>query len=63
LDTAGQQEFKSFRDVTAAFADGFLVIFSLIAKDTMEEAKSLANEMRDSFRKPVVVAGNKMVQE
>ena len=62
LDTAGQKEFQAFRDVTIGYADGFLVIFSLTDAASFEEAKTLAQETKETFNKPIVMAGNKKVR-
>ncbi len=63
LDTAGQAEFSAFRDTAIGYADGFLVVFSIVDRGSFEEAKRLVQQVKDENKKPVLVAGNKLVRD
>lgn len=63
VDTAGQEEFKSFRDATLDFGEAFVVVFSLTDEGSYKEAVKLVNKVEklfyDSEIKPLLLLGNK----
>jgi len=62
LDTAGQEEYASLQDQWIREGDGYLLVFSIISKDSFDEVKLLYDKIvriRDSNKFPWVLAGNK----
>ncbi|KNC82549.1 hypothetical protein SARC_05162 [Sphaeroforma arctica JP610] len=39
VDTAGQEEFASFRDSSLDYGDGFVLVYSIISSSSWEELK------------------------
>eukprot|EP01136_Pigoraptor_vietnamica_P029368 Opistho-1_new@87468 len=63
VDTAGQEEFASFRDTALDYGDGFLLVFSLDSVASWREAQELRSKIlrvKDTDKVPMVVVGNKM---
>jgi small GTP-binding protein len=61
LDTAGQEEYSSMRDMYVRDADCFIVVYSITDKNSFEEAKAVydwTNRLRDKPM-PAVLCGNK----
>lgn len=65
LDTAGQEDYQSMLDSWIAFADGFILVFSVDDPDSLDLVKDRIEKIfvlkfKDSKRKPpIVVLGNK----
>jgi len=62
LDTAGQEEYASLQDQWIREGDGYLLVYSMITKDSFDEVKLLYDKIvriRDSNKFPWVLAGNK----
>eukprot|EP01147_Barroeca_monosierra_P002241 gene2241-8034_t len=63
VDTAGQEEFKSFRDATLGFGEAFIIVFSISDENSYKEAIKLVTKVEKLFLdddiKPVLVLGNK----
>lgn len=63
LDTAGQEEYKSLRDQHIRSGDGFLLVYSITEKATLDDATTdifpQIQRVKDSERVPVVIIGNK----
>eukprot|EP00056_Hartaetosiga_gracilis_P011008 m.164854 g.164854 ORF g.164854 m.164854 type:complete len:181 (-) comp13429_c3_seq2:276-818(-) len=63
VDTAGQEEFKSFRDATMDFGEAFIVVFAVTDKDTFKEAQALLERVERHFvdqeTMPILLVGNK----
>eukprot|EP00047_Mylnosiga_fluctuans_P008879 m.9191 g.9191 ORF g.9191 m.9191 type:complete len:168 (-) comp2375_c0_seq1:54-557(-) len=59
LDTAGQAEFHAFRNVAMGYADGFVVVYSIVDAKSFEDAKALVHEVKEVHKKPILVVGNK----
>lgn len=62
VDTAGQEEFTSFRDSSLSHGDGFLLVFAIISISSWGELKSLREKIqrvKDSDTTPMVIIGNK----
>jgi len=62
LDTAGQEELSAMRDQYMRTGRGFLVVYSIVAKNSFEEACLLKNrilQVKDVESFPMVFVGNK----
>jgi len=62
LDTAGQDEFSSMQDQWMREGKGFLLVYSLVLRQTFEEAQVLYEKIlrcKDSEKVPLVLVGNK----
>jgi GTPase KRas protein len=63
LDTAGQDDFSPLRDQWIRESTGFLLIFSLTERKTLEYLETILAQIRrtkeDSPSVPIVLAGNK----
>ncbi|KAG7805727.1 hypothetical protein KL921_005338 [Ogataea angusta] len=64
LDTAGQEEYSSMRDLYMKTGEGFLLVFSLTDRKTFEEISSFYNQiMRVKGEQvafpPLILVGNK----
>ena len=64
LDTAGQEEFSSMQDEFFRQGKGFLLIYSIISKDSFEHAKTLRDKIKRARDDPdkklaLVLCGNK----
>jgi len=62
LDTAGQEEYASLQDQWIREGDGYLIVYSITSKDSLEESKVMHDKIsriRDSENFPLVLAGNK----
>jgi len=62
LDTAGQEEYASLQDQWIREGDGYLIVYSITSKDSLEESKVMHDKIsriRDSEDFPLVLAGNK----
>lgn len=64
LDTAGQEEYSSMRDLYMKTGEGFLLVFSLTDRQTFEEISTFYNQIQrvkgESFQfVPMILVGNK----
>eukprot|EP01121_Diplochlamys_sp_Union-15-3_P000387 TRINITY_DN1035_c0_g1_i1.p1 TRINITY_DN1035_c0_g1~~TRINITY_DN1035_c0_g1_i1.p1 ORF type:complete len:203 (-),score=50.69 TRINITY_DN1035_c0_g1_i1:87-665(-) len=65
LDTAGQEEYSAMREQYMRDGEGFLIVYSIISRDTFEELQNFADQICrvrdvDSLKNvPIVVVGNK----
>eukprot|EP01121_Diplochlamys_sp_Union-15-3_P000388 TRINITY_DN1035_c0_g2_i1.p1 TRINITY_DN1035_c0_g2~~TRINITY_DN1035_c0_g2_i1.p1 ORF type:complete len:193 (-),score=37.82 TRINITY_DN1035_c0_g2_i1:34-612(-) len=65
LDTAGQEEYSAMREQYMRDGEGFLIVYSIISRDTFEELQDFADQICrvrdvDSLKNvPIVVVGNK----
>ncbi|TID31131.1 hypothetical protein CANINC_000283 [Pichia inconspicua] len=64
LDTAGQEEYSSMRDLYMKTGEGFLLVFSLTDRQTFEEITTFYNQIQrvkgESFQfVPMMLVGNK----
>eukprot|EP00123_Amoebidium_parasiticum_P019614 comp27851_c0_seq1/m.47180 comp27851_c0_seq1/g.47180 ORF comp27851_c0_seq1/g.47180 comp27851_c0_seq1/m.47180 type:complete len:197 (-) comp27851_c0_seq1:77-667(-) len=62
VDTAGQEEFASFRDCSLDYGDGFLLVYSILSSSSWDELKDLHTKIlriKDKDNCPCVVIGNK----
>ncbi|KAJ3626950.1 hypothetical protein Zmor_004108 [Zophobas morio] len=62
VDTAGQEEYTLLSDHTIRGGDAYVVVFSITDADSLEEAKSIINQVKrikefESF--PCIMAANK----
>ncbi|KAH3744949.1 ras family small GTPase [Pelomyxa schiedti] len=61
MDTAGQEEYSAMRDQYMRYGDGFLIVFSLTARNSFTEVQRLHQhllEVKDEVF-PTVIVGNK----
>lgn len=65
VDTAGQEEFSSFRDSSVATGDAFLVLFAINSTSSWHELKDLRSKIIQdrqlSSTIPMVLVANKLV--
>ena len=65
VDTAGQEEFSSFRDSSVATGDAFLVLFAINSKSSWHELKDLRSKVIQDRQLssviPMVIVANKLV--
>eukprot|EP00050_Salpingoeca_kvevrii_P018865 m.79480 g.79480 ORF g.79480 m.79480 type:complete len:188 (-) comp8184_c0_seq1:523-1086(-) len=60
LDTAGQEEFSMFRDVTLSYAHGFMIVFALNDEGSWKEARELHLQCQKKYpNTPTIFVGNK----
>lgn len=64
VDTAGQEEFSSFRDSSVATGDAFLVLFAINSVSSWHELKDLRSKIIQDRQLtspiPMVLVGNKL---
>lgn len=64
VDTAGQHEYTALRDQHLKEGKGFLLVFSLSDKSTLEEVKQLREQiikLKGTKKVPFVICANKCV--
>ena len=65
VDTAGQEEFSSFRDSSVATGDAFLVLFAINSASSWHELQDLRSKIiqdhQSSSAIPMVLVANKLV--
>lgn len=65
VDTAGQEEYSSFRDSSVATGDAFLVLFAINSVSSWHELKDLRSKIIQDRQLtsaiPMVLVGNKLV--
>jgi len=63
LDTAGQEEFSSMQDLWMREGKGFLLVYSITSKHTLEECEVLRDKILrtkdEDATTPIVLCGNK----
>ncbi|RLV90457.1 Ras-like protein 1 [Spathaspora sp. JA1] len=62
LDTAGQEEYSAMREQYMRTGEGFLLVYSINSRNSMEELQSFYEQIlrvKDSDQVPVLVVGNK----
>eukprot|EP01135_Chromosphaera_perkinsii_P000538 Nk52_evm1s122 gene=Nk52_evmTU1s122 len=62
VDTAGQEEFASFRDSSLGYGDGFILVYSITSVSSWKELLELRTKIlrvKDTDQCPLVVIGNK----
>ncbi|KAI1324898.1 ras-domain-containing protein [Xylariaceae sp. FL0255] len=62
LDTAGTDQFVAMRDLYMKTGQGFLLVFSITSKSSLNEITSLREEIiriKDDSKVPIVICGNK----
>ena len=62
IDTAGTEQFASFKDLDIKRGDGFLLVYSVIARSTLNYLDELAQQIfriRDKENMPIIIVGNK----
>ena len=66
VDTAGQEEYSSFRDSSVATGDAFLVLFAINSVSSWHELKDLRSKIIQDRQLtsaiPMVLVGNKLVR-
>ena len=63
LDSAGQEEFKPMREQYMRVGEGFLLVFSLTDRHSLEECYKLHRDIiriKDSDHVPMLLIGNKL---
>ena len=62
LDTAGQDEYTPLRETFMHTGDGFLLVYSIVDDQTLEELKAIREQIlrvHKDKKVPMVVIGNK----
>ncbi|EFC40771.1 predicted protein [Naegleria gruberi] len=62
LDTAGQEEYAALRDQYMRSGQGFLLVFSIVEKRSLEELNTFRDQIlrvKDKDRVPMCMIGNK----
>ncbi|XP_028403585.1 ras-like protein rasD [Dendronephthya gigantea] len=62
VDTAGQEEFSSFRDSSLATGDAFLILFAINSQASWLEMKDLRSKIIEDKEQPslpMIIVGNK----
>ena len=62
LDTAGQEEYAAMREQYIRPGEGFLLVYSITARDSFEEIRTFYKQIlrvKDKEFFPVVLVGNK----
>jgi len=62
LDTAGQEEYTALRDQWIRDGEGFLLVYSIIDRNTFERVEKFRNQIlrvKEVDRVPMVLVGNK----
>ena len=63
LDTAGTEQFTAMRDLYMKNGDAFLIVFSLVAQSTFNDAqgmREMIQRVRDEDFPAIVLVGNKV---
>ena len=66
MDTAGQEEFSSFRDSSLATGDAFLILFAINSQASWNEMKDLRSKIIEDKEMPsipMIIVGNKRVSQ
>ncbi|KAK1758526.1 P-loop containing nucleoside triphosphate hydrolase protein [Echria macrotheca] len=62
LDTAGTEQFVAMRDLYMKTGHGFILVFSITSRASLEEVLNLREEIiriKDDVKVPIVIVGNK----
>eukprot|EP00045_Choanoeca_perplexa_P002188 m.23374 g.23374 ORF g.23374 m.23374 type:complete len:191 (-) comp11371_c0_seq1:94-666(-) len=57
IDTAGQDDYETFRKASISYASGFFCVYAITSRDSFERAESLLGEVAEQG--PVILLGNK----
>lgn len=62
IDTAGQEEYKTLRDIYFKDSDGFILVYSICNESTFQHAQRLKDKLTQIHGpgKPIILAGNKL---
>jgi len=63
LDTAGQEEYTALRDQWIRDGEGFVLVYSIIAKSTFERVHRFRDQIsrvKDTDNIPLILVGNKL---
>ncbi|KAJ5071367.1 ras-like protein [Anaeramoeba ignava] len=62
IDTAGQDDYKDVRNKYIASGEGFVVVYSIIARSSFDEAKTLLLQIKKEHKSdvPVITVANKI---
>ena len=63
VDTAGNEQFVAMRDICIKEGDGFILVYSIISKTTIDELDSFYQRImsvKGSTNVPIVLCGNKV---
>ena len=61
VDTAGQEEYSSFRDSSVATGDAFLVLFAISWHQLQDLRSKIIQDHQLTSAIPMVIVGNKLV--
>ena len=62
IDTAGQEEYKTLRDIYFKESDGFVLVYSITSPQSFVQAQKLKDRLTQIHGpgKPIILAGNKL---
>jgi small GTP-binding protein len=62
IDTAGQEEYKTLRDIYFKDSDGFVLVYSITSPQSFVQAQKLKDRLTQIHGpgKPIILAGNKL---
>ena len=62
IDTAGQEEYKTLRDIYFKESDGFVLVYSITSPQSFIHAQKLKDRLTQIHGpgKPIIIAGNKL---
>ena len=62
VDTAGQEEYKTLRDIYFKESDGFVLVYSITSPQSFTHAQKLKDRLTQIHGpgKPIILAGNKL---
>lgn len=62
IDTAGQEEYKTLRDIYFRDSDGFVLVYSITSSKSFSHAQGLKDRLTEIHGpgKPIILAGNKL---
>ncbi len=62
IDTAGQEEYKTLRDIYFKDSDGFVLVYSITSPQSFMQAQKLKDRLTQIHGpgKPIIIAGNKL---
>ena len=63
FDTAGQERYRSISHQTIQISDGFLIVFSVISRNSFEQISYWINVIEDNSdikKKAIILIGNKI---
>ena len=62
VDTAGQEEYKTLRDIYFKESDGFVLVYSITSPQSFQHAQKLKDRLTQMHGpgRPIILAGNKL---